>query len=358
MTITDRAALGRRLQMVRGLHWGYGCNGDPYSTLLCGQDDDPLRLYRALREPGIWRSRTETWVVTDHASALLVLEDPAFTRATGRTPEWMRAAGAPPSSWAQPFREVHATSWEGEVPDTSELVERLTGVLPRAGTRLDLVRDFAWQVPARGILMDDPKALRRAWDTRFSLDAQISPQSLVAVETAIAALPADPRWRALFSAAELTANTLVNSVLAVKGTPGLAERFADDQAIAPRLVSEVLRLHPTLHLERRTAVAESRLGENNIAVGDEVVVLVAGANRDPHVFTDPDRFDVDRGDAGYALSAQRGHPGTLEALVTALATAALTSVATALPRLALNGQVVRRRRSPVLRATAHCPVEI
>lgn len=358
MTTSSRAALGRRLQMIRGLHWGYGSNGDPYAMALCGQDDDPHRWYQGSRERGIWRSRTETWVVTDHTTAVRVLDDPAFTRATGRTPEWMRAAGAPPSAWAQPFRDVHAASWHGELPEPGEVAERLTGVLPGSGTRLDLVRDVAWQVSLRGVEAVTPDVPHGAWDARISLDAQLSPQPLELTEAAITALPEDPRRRALCNVVEMTANAVVDAVLAVAAVPGLAQRLADHPGDAGRLVTEVLRLYPTLHLERRTASVETTLGGHVVGAGDEVVVVVAAANRDPRVFTEPDRLDVDRADADRALSAQRGHPGRGEELVTVLATAALSSLAKALPNLTLGGPVVRRRRSPVLRATVACLVEL
>ncbi|MER7169105.1 cytochrome P450 [Micromonospora sp. NPDC000207] len=358
MNTTDRAVLGRRLQMIRGLYWGYGSNGDPYPMLLCGHDDDPHRWYRGLGGSGVRRSRTETWVVTDHATAVRVLDDPTFTRATGRTPEWMRAAGAPASTWAQPFRDVHAASWDAELPDPQEVEDRLTGLLPAPGTRLDLVRDLAWPMASRGVGADDPDVLRAAWDARVGLDAQLTPQPLAVTEAAIAAVPGDPHRRALFTAVEMTATAFVDAVLAVTATAGAAQRLADDPDVAARLVAEVLRLHPTAHLERRTAGTETVVGEHTVAAGDEVVVVVAAANRDAGVFADPDRLDPDRADADRALSAQRGHPGRLEELVVVLTTAALRSVAKALPGLTAGGPVVRRRRSPVLRATAHCPVEL
>ncbi|ASU79079.1 cytochrome P450 [Actinopolyspora erythraea] len=362
MTTTDRAALGRQLQMIRGLYWGYGSNGDPYPVLLCGHDD-PQRWYHRMRGSGVRRSRTETWVVADYATARQVLDNPALTRDTGRTPEWMRAAGAPPAEWAQPFRDMHASSWEGEVPDVGALEERLVGLLPGAGARLDLVRDFAWRVPERGmgavLGAVDTEALRdAAWATRVGLDAQLSPQRLAVTETAVAALPTEPALRALFAGAEMTANILVNTILAISAEPGLAERIADDPAAARRTVAEVLRLHPALHLERRTATAELRLGEHVIGEGDEVVVIVAAANRDPDAFAEPDRLDVDRADADRALSAHRGHPGRLDELVTALATAALRAVAPSLPGLEPSGPIVRRHRSPVLRGINRCPVEL
>ncbi|QBJ96217.1 cytochrome P450 [Rhodococcus sp. ABRD24] len=360
MTATDRGTLGRQLQMIRGLYWGYGSNGDPYPMTLCGRDDDPQLAYREMRESGVRRSRTDTWVVADHATARQVLDDPVFTRSAGRTPEWMRAAGAPPADWAEPFRGVHAASWAGEIPDVAELARRLPSVLPQTSGRLDLVRDFAWQVPWLGIVAGScgVEALQRdAWHARVSLDAQLSPQQLAVTEEALSALPTDPELSALFAGAEMTANAIVNSILTTYAEPELAARLADDAEIAPRIVAEVLRLNPTQHLERRTATADRYLGEVMISAGDEVAIVVAAANRDPSVFTEPDRFDIDRADLNCALSPQRGHPGRLDELVSTLTTTALQAMGKVIPRLSPSGPVIRRRRSPVLRAISYCPFE-
>lgn len=357
MTTIDRGTLGRQLQMIRGLYWGYGSNGDAYARLLCARDDDPRPLYRAMRESGVRRGRTEAWVIADHATARQVLDDPGFDRRSARTPEWMRAAGAPAADWAGPFQDVHAETWQGEIPDAEERAPDFADLLPAANERVDLVRDVAWPIALRGMDIDTRTLRRRAWYARVGLDAQLSPQQLSDTEAALAALPTDPTLRALFAAAELTADTVVDAILAIRTEPELVTRLADDPGIAPRIVAEVLRLHPTLHLERRTATVEHRLGEHTIAAGDEVAIVIAAANRDPNAFAEPDRFDIDRSDADRTLSAQRGHPGKLEELVVSLATAALRAAAEALPRLSVIGPVVRRRRSPVLRAVGSCPVE-
>lgn len=45
---------------------------------------------------------------------------------------------------------------------------------------------------------------------------------------------------------------------------------------------------------RRTAVADARLGGQEITAGDKVVIFYASANRDEAVFPNPERFDIDR----------------------------------------------------------------
>jgi cytochrome P450 len=45
---------------------------------------------------------------------------------------------------------------------------------------------------------------------------------------------------------------------------------------------------------RRTATADTVLGDQQIRAGDKVVVWYGAANRDPDVFPDPHRLDLER----------------------------------------------------------------
>lgn len=59
-------------------------------------------------------------------------------------------------------------------------------------------------------------------------------------------------------------------------------------------VAEILRYtSPAMHV-LRTATADTTIGEQPVREGDQVTVWLAAANRDPAVFTDPDRFDIGR----------------------------------------------------------------
>jgi cytochrome P450 len=56
----------------------------------------------------------------------------------------------------------------------------------------------------------------------------------------------------------------------------------------------------------RYATADVELGGAPIARGDLVRISIAGANRDPAAFPDPDRFDVRRENAQRHLAFARG----------------------------------------------------
>jgi len=68
----------------------------------------------------------------------------------------------------------------------------------------------------------------------------------------------------------------------------------DDTAVVERVVEEMLRHDSPLHLFERTATADVDVHGVTVAAGQKVAALLGAANRDPAVFTDPDRFDAGR----------------------------------------------------------------
>jgi cytochrome P450 len=68
----------------------------------------------------------------------------------------------------------------------------------------------------------------------------------------------------------------------------------NDKDLIPAVIEESLRLEPAAAVVDRYAVRDVRLGAASIKAGDLVQVSLAGANRDPGTFTDPDRFDPTR----------------------------------------------------------------
>jgi cytochrome P450 len=62
----------------------------------------------------------------------------------------------------------------------------------------------------------------------------------------------------------------------------------------PALVTETLRHDPPVPVMRRVAVADARIGATEVPSGVLAILDLKSANRDPAVFTDPDRFDPRR----------------------------------------------------------------
>src|SRR5690606_12602938 len=65
-------------------------------------------------------------------------------------------------------------------------------------------------------------------------------------------------------------------------------------ALLPAVIEESLRLEPAAAVVDRYTVRAAQLGGAAIKAGELVRVSLAGANRDPAVFADPDTFDPRR----------------------------------------------------------------
>jgi cytochrome P450 len=72
-----------------------------------------------------------------------------------------------------------------------------------------------------------------------------------------------------------------------------AEALADPSRV-PMWVEETLRYDTSTQMLARVATTDIAIHDGTIPEGDRVVLLVGSANRDPRVFSDPDRYDLDR----------------------------------------------------------------
>jgi cytochrome P450 len=93
---------------------------------------------------------------------------------------------------------------------------------------------------------------------------------------------------------ETTRHTISSGMLTLMDHPEQLQLLQDEPERIPVAVEEILRwATPVLHF-RRTATRDTELRGQRIAAGDKVVTWYIGANRDPEMFPEPDRFDVTR----------------------------------------------------------------
>jgi cytochrome P450 len=77
--------------------------------------------------------------------------------------------------------------------------------------------------------------------------------------------------------------------------PDQRERLAADlKTLLPTAVEEMLRYTSPVVCFRRTAMADTMIGEQEIQAGEKVVMFYGSGNRDGAVFSQPDEFDVGR----------------------------------------------------------------
>lgn len=99
----------------------------------------------------------------------------------------------------------------------------------------------------------------------------------------------------LFSAgAETTRNAIAGGLLALLEHPGEFHSLRANLELVPTAIEEMLRWTSPSPSKRRTATTDVRLGGQDIASGQKVVVWEGSANRDARVFDRPDQFDITR----------------------------------------------------------------
>jgi cytochrome P450 len=110
----------------------------------------------------------------------------------------------------------------------------------------------------------------------------------------------------MFGGIETTEGMIGNAILHLLGNPGQLALVRADESLVPNAVEESVRLEPAAAVVDRYATRDVGLGGAAIGRGDLVTVSLAGAGRDPAVFTDPDAFDVRRQNARANLAFAHG----------------------------------------------------
>lgn len=93
---------------------------------------------------------------------------------------------------------------------------------------------------------------------------------------------------------ETLRNGIPGGMFTLMQHPEPYQRLIEDPSLVPSAVEEMLRYWPPVIHFRRTATADVQLGGVPIAAGDKVAVYHLAANRDPAVFDDPHRFEIER----------------------------------------------------------------
>jgi cytochrome P450 len=101
----------------------------------------------------------------------------------------------------------------------------------------------------------------------------------------------------LFGGIETTEGMIANAIAHLLADPTSLAAVRADPGLVAGAVEESLRLEPAAAVVDRYATRDAELAGAPIRARELVIVSIAGANRDPSVFPDPDRFDLHRANA-------------------------------------------------------------
>jgi cytochrome P450 len=157
---------------------------------------------------------------------------------------------------------------------------------------------------------------------------------------------------------ETTTSLIGNAVVLLLRHPGERRRLQDDPTLLPSAVEECLRLEPPVQLTDRAVIAEVELAGVPLAPGTIVGALLAGANRDPERFPDPDRFDVGRTDNVHVSFGYGNHFCVGAALARLETQVALGALLRRFPSFTGASEPPAWKRSIVLRGPTSLPIRL
>jgi cytochrome P450 len=285
---------------------------------------------------------------------------------------------------------------------TEEVAEELLDAMAARGPQADLVNDYAALLPLTVIaeVLGAPRAMREQFlrwsaDSVPLIDFGIRYRDFRRGERAVDALhawmlqhfetlrrdPGDNILSALVAAHdesgglsqdelssmamllleagfETTVNLIGNGVALLTRHPDQLEMLRCATGRWPGAVDEVLRFDSPVQRTARMAHHTVEIGGEHVRAGELIIALLGGANRDPAVFTNPQRFDVTRADAGKHLAFSAGiHYCIGAALAKMEGEVALRALFDRFPDLTLTMEP-HRRPSPVLRGYDTMPATL
>jgi cytochrome P450 len=350
---------------------------------IAGFTADPHPTLAGLRaaEPVSWVPELGRWLVTSRDAALRVLrdsrtftvDDPRFSTAQVVGPSMLSLDGpahtAARKPFAGPFRPAEVA--RRFTPRVTELAADLLAAIRPAG-RAELRSCFAGPLAVRvvaetlGLPDVDSTTVLRWYSTFVAAVSDVTAGRPVPAEAAAAfealaghvlagidengSLLADVVAGGLgtdaavsnaavllFGGIETTEGMILNLLWHLLRHPEQLAAVRADLGLLPNAVEESLRLEPAAAVVDRYATRDVDVAGAPIRRGDPVTVSLAGANRDPATFRDPDVFDVRRANARQHLAFAHGPHACLAMDLARLET--LIGVRTALvelPGLALD----------------------
>ena len=99
---------------------------------------------------------------------------------------------------------------------------------------------------------------------------------------------------------------ILNCMWALFAHPEVLDRARSEPQILPKVIEETIRWRSPVQSATRHVVRDTTYKNIRFAKGDAVNCMLGAANRDPAMFADPDRFDVERPNAARHLGFATG----------------------------------------------------
>jgi cytochrome P450 len=155
---------------------------------------------------------------------------------------------------------------------------------------------------------------------------------------------------------ETTTKLLANALYWLERNPAERDKVRRDPARIPEWVEETLRYDNSTQLMTRTVTRDLELHGEKLREGERLVLLIGSANRDPEVFPDSDRFDIDRDTSAHLSFGKGAHFCLGAALARLEARVSLEEVWKRLPEYAIEEAGLERVHSTNVRGFSKLPI--
>jgi cytochrome P450 len=232
-------------------------------------------------------------------------------------------------------------------PRIEELVDELLDAIE--GDHIDLIEALAYPLPViviaemLGVRAEDREQFKEWSDAlAVTLEPTISPEQMEAANVARQALwayfggiieerredPQDDLVSQLIAAEdegdqlthqellstlglllvagnETTTNLIGNGMLALLRHPDQLSKLREQPELVESAVEELLRFDSPVQVDGRMVLEETTVGGRRMKRGEQLILLLGAANRDPDVYEEPERLDIER-DARSHIGFGRG----------------------------------------------------
>ncbi len=159
---------------------------------------------------------------------------------------------------------------------------------------------------------------------------------------------APTEWAALLVRSLLTAgidttvNGIVAALYALATHPDQWQLLHEDPSLAAQAFEEALRWESPVQTFFRTTTRQVEIAGKIIPEGEKVLLFLGAANRDPHRWPDPNRFDINRNASGHVAFGMGIHRCIGLTVARVEADVLLTTLARRAARIEITGQPQRR----------------
>jgi cytochrome P450 len=383
-----------------------GFLADPYPTYACFREQAPIHRVAPYGSSWVFTHADCTQLLT--ATDVWVKEPPAGA-GTSYGPHAIMAEFPPGLFSSDPplhtqLRSILEPLFDEAISDAPALAAQIAApLLAAAGEhgRMELVSDYALALPSRVLftllgIPDDPGLWDGlvAWQAAIAAAHDITQSAAIRVAGATCSMALNTYFEGMLLAHRGAPSSglfaqICDAFLAAGLSPQQVQMCAIDFLVAgylsttfvigtgirnlllypdqltalreqpariPGALEEMLRFDAPAQLADRFAAVDTELGGQTFRAGDMATAVLGSADRDPAVFTDPDRFAIDRGaphlSFGAGIHACIGAP-----LVRLVGPVAVAQLLAAFPELELDG-LAQWQTDPYLRAVTNLPLRL